>query len=300
VSIPRNDGGTWSSSVAPVVHSGFFADARDASQAIIKIQAGAELGLPPVQAMTQINVIKGRITLSAGLMAALLKRAGYRLRVVWGKDPLCCTILVRDPHGEEVGDSSFSTEDAKQAGLSGANWQKYTRNMLYARAVSNAARWYAPEVLAGCYLPEELADAPQPRQPDPMPRGADPVLQPELVPLDPDVECHPGEGWQRSNRRLRAVMREAGVSNDEMKEVVRGRGEESSTALLAPELDEISDELTAGLTEEDQQWIDYTQACIADSSVEAVAEDARAVASTTWRRIFWWRICGAQLAEVAA
>ncbi len=147
--------------------SGFFQDSREAAQAMVKIAAGQELGLAPIQAMTGINVIKGRITLSANLMAALIKRAGYRIRVKWeGSQAVALTIF--DPQGEELGESSFSLQDAKQAGLSGGNWSKYPRNMLYARAVSNAARWYAPEVLTGCYLPDELEDISiAPRQVDP-------------------------------------------------------------------------------------------------------------------------------------
>ena len=159
--------------------SGYFSDAQGAAQAMMKIQAGSELGLLPVQSLTLINVIKGRITMSAALMAGLLKRAGYKLRVSWSKDPVGCTITVKDSTGEELGESSFDLDDAKRAGLQGGNWNKYIRNMCYARAVSNAARWYAPEVITGCYLPDEIDDAPQApppikfeeTEPLPMPRG---------------------------------------------------------------------------------------------------------------------------------
>ncbi len=140
--------------------SGFFQDARDAAQAMVKIQAGRELGVPAIASMTSINVIKGRITMSAQLMAGLLQRAGYRLVTTWQGNE-ACTVEVSDSQGV-LGSASFSLEDARRAGLSGQNWSKYPRNMLYARAVSNAARWYAPGVLLGVYTPEELEDS-QPR-----------------------------------------------------------------------------------------------------------------------------------------
>lgn len=124
---------------------------------MVKIAAGQELGLAPIQSMTGINVIKNRVTLSANLMAALLKKAGYRWRMVRFDDQVC-EMLMFAPDGEELGPSSFSMQDAKKAQLSGGNWSKYPRNMLFARAISNAARWYAPEVITGCYTPEEMGD----------------------------------------------------------------------------------------------------------------------------------------------
>lgn len=124
---------------------------------MVKIAAGQELGLAPIQSMTGINVIKNRVTLSANLMAALLKKAGYRWRMVRFDDQVC-EMLMFAPDGEELGPSSFSMQDAKKAQLSGGNWSKYPRNMLFARAISNAARWYAPEVITGCYTPDEMGD----------------------------------------------------------------------------------------------------------------------------------------------
>ena len=136
--------------------SGYFQDVRELAQACVKISAGAELGLTPCVSMTGINIIKGRVTLSAQTMASCMKRAGYKLKTKFATDS--CTITVIDPDGEELGESSFSLADAKRAGLSGGNWQKYPRNMLFARAVSNAARWFAPEVLTGVYTPEEMGE----------------------------------------------------------------------------------------------------------------------------------------------
>lgn len=141
--------------------SGFFQDARQLAQACVKIAAGAEYGLPPVVSMTGINVIKGRVTLSANTMAAIMKRAGYKLKTRFDGEQ-SCAITVIDPDGEELGVSSFSMDDARKAGLGGDNWKKFPRNMLFARAVSNAARWFAPEVLTGAITPEELGEVEEP------------------------------------------------------------------------------------------------------------------------------------------
>ena len=138
--------------------SGFFSDAKEASKAIVKILAGQELGLPPIASMTGIDIIKGKISLSAVAMATVLKRHGdydYRVRK---HDNNGCEIEFFHK-GESLGISSFTIEDAKQAKLfeSQPNYKKYPRNMFYARAMSNGIRWYCPEVLGGpTYTPGEL------------------------------------------------------------------------------------------------------------------------------------------------
>ena len=55
--------------------SGFFQDSKGLAQAMVKIAAGAEVGIAPIQAMTSIHVIKGKVSFSANLVAALLRRA---------------------------------------------------------------------------------------------------------------------------------------------------------------------------------------------------------------------------------
>src|SRR4030067_1822876 len=53
-----------------LVKSGFFSDSRDASQAIVKVLAGRELGFGPIASMTGFYIVKGRVSMSANLIAA--------------------------------------------------------------------------------------------------------------------------------------------------------------------------------------------------------------------------------------
>ncbi len=46
--------------------SGMFVDAKAAAQAIVKIQAGQEIGIPPFAAMSGIHIIQGKPTMGAG------------------------------------------------------------------------------------------------------------------------------------------------------------------------------------------------------------------------------------------
>ena len=136
--------------------SGFFADSRDAAQAVVKILAGRELGFGPVASMTGVNIIKGKVSLSANLIAASIKRSGrYNYRVVQMDDNQCSIDFYEN--GNKIGTSTFTLDDAKRAGLGGPNWQKFPRNMLFARAISNGAKWYCPDLSGGpLYTPDEL------------------------------------------------------------------------------------------------------------------------------------------------
>lgn len=141
-----------------LVKSGYFQDARDASQAIVKVLAGRELGFGPIASMTGINIIQGKPALSANLMAAAVKRSGrYNFRVKRLSNEVC-EIEFFERGGadwQSCGASIFTLEDARKAGTK--NLEKFPRNMLYARAMSNGVRWYCPDVTGGpVYTPEEM------------------------------------------------------------------------------------------------------------------------------------------------
>lgn len=140
-----------------LARSGYFQDARDAAQAGVKVLAGMEMGIGAFSSMAGIHVIKGKPSIGAGLMAAAVKRSGkydYRVRKHTSTE---CVIEFFE-RGESCGVSEFTMEDAKQAGLVGNdNWKRAPKNMLFARALSNGVRWYAPDVFdVSTYVPEEL------------------------------------------------------------------------------------------------------------------------------------------------
>ncbi len=141
--------------------SGFFADTKDAGQAIVKILAGRELGFGPIASMTGIYIVKGKVSLSANLIAAAVKRSGkYDYTVNKLADDECVLMFWTRGRGGafvEVGESRFTMADAKRAQLADGNWTKFPRNMLFARAMSNGAKWYCPDIFGGpVYTPDEL------------------------------------------------------------------------------------------------------------------------------------------------
>jgi hypothetical protein len=138
--------------------SGYFKDVQSASQAIVKILAGRELGFGAFASMTGVNIIQGKPTIGANLMAAAIKGTGkYNYRVVEMTD-IACELEFYEA-GKPVGKSRFTMDDAQKAGLNGKdNWKRYPRNMLFARAISNGQRWYCPDACNGVtvYTPDEM------------------------------------------------------------------------------------------------------------------------------------------------
>ena len=142
-----------------LVKSGYFKDARDASQAVVKVLAGREMGFGPIASMQGINIIQGQPSIGSNLLGAAIKRTNkYNYRIV-GELTNDRAEIAFFENGQEVGRSVFTMEDAERAGLNGKqNWRQYPRNMLFSRAMSNGARWYCPDVFGGVtpYTPEEL------------------------------------------------------------------------------------------------------------------------------------------------
>lgn len=115
------------------------------------------LGLAPMIAIQQINVIKGKPSMSAQLMASLARRAGHKLRItkvdggVWAQ-------LVRRDDPDHIFRAYWDMNRAKAAGLTGkgGQWSSDPHTMLKWRAVTEVVREACPEVLAGAYTSEEL------------------------------------------------------------------------------------------------------------------------------------------------
>jgi len=142
-----------------MVSSGYFTDSTKISQAIVKIMAGREIGLGRLSSMNGIHIIQGKPAFGANIMAGKVKSSGrYNYRVTEMTDAVCTIEFMEYLNGNWIttGTSSFSIADAKKAGTK--NLDKFPRNMLFARAMSNGVRWYCPDVMNGSvvYTPEEL------------------------------------------------------------------------------------------------------------------------------------------------
>jgi hypothetical protein len=134
--------------------SGMFTDIKSIAQAMVKISAGQEIGIPPFASMTGIHIIQGKPTIGAGLIASRLKGSGkYDYRVVEASEKVCSIDFYQG--ATKIGNSTFTIEDARKALTK--NIDKFPKNMLFARAISNGVKWYCPDIFSGpVYVPEEM------------------------------------------------------------------------------------------------------------------------------------------------
>jgi hypothetical protein len=121
--------------------------------------SAAQWGLPLMTVINGCHNIKGKVSPSADLMAAIVRRhvdgwtegelenpTGYFVEGTRRSDGMHLRV-------------TFTVDDAKRAKLGGDNWQNFPADMCRARAITRFCRRIASDVLAGVYSPEELEDA---------------------------------------------------------------------------------------------------------------------------------------------
>ena len=133
---------------------------------LVVVQMGAEMGLPPMQALQNIATINGRPSVWGDAALAIcqnhpkyesieesLVRDGEKIKAV-------CVIKRK---GEEPYKVTFSIDDAKKAGLWGRQgpWSTYPKRMLQMRARGFALRDKFPDALKGMITREEAEDLPR-------------------------------------------------------------------------------------------------------------------------------------------
>ena len=134
---------------------------KNAAELALRVKYGMEMGLGPATALQSVAVINGSPSLTAGAIASRIGgHPDYDYEVTEHTEERCTIIVYRHKRGEwrKCPPSTFTLDDAAKAGLLKAGpWKQYPRNMLYARALTNAARWHAAEVFGGSvYTPDEL------------------------------------------------------------------------------------------------------------------------------------------------
>jgi hypothetical protein len=134
-----------------LAESGLYKDAKTAGQAFAKIIVGRDLGLSPAEAMSELHVIEGKVEAGANLHASRVKAHPDYDYVIEELTNERCRLLFRRHSTEDEFVSEFRMEDAKAAKLirAGSPWEKFPRNMLFARAVSNGVAWFCPDVMGG-------------------------------------------------------------------------------------------------------------------------------------------------------
>lgn len=128
------------------------------------IQFGSELGVGPMQALQNIAVINGKPSVYGDLALALVRASGLLAFIEESDDgtTATCTVKRKDDENPAPHKATFSSEDAKRAGLFGkaGPWQQYPAQMRKFRARGFCLRDVFPDVLKGLITREEAEDYP--------------------------------------------------------------------------------------------------------------------------------------------
>ena len=212
--------------------SGMFPNAKNAFGAYAIVQYGHELGIPPMMALKNINIISGQLACNAQLMLSMAMSRGVTYKVIAETDK---GATIEFKRGDISYTATFNEEDAKAAGLTGKdNWKKYARDMYFWRAAAKGIRRIAPDAVLGLYTKDEISngeivdlspkvnEAPQ-QAPietiiDAQPEAT--TAPPEEVPPQANVESHedkPALITEAQRKRFYAIAKGADKSDDEIK-----------------------------------------------------------------------------------
>lgn len=145
------------------VNSAIYKDLPSPEVAMIKIQAGAELGLTPVWALTNIFVVNGKPTVYGdAFLGIVLSQPTCEdvIETTEGSGETLTAVCEVRRKGRAPVIRRFSVTDAKKAGLWGkaGPWTQYPARMLGMRARGFACRDAFADALRGLNLIEDVRD----------------------------------------------------------------------------------------------------------------------------------------------
>lgn len=152
---------------------------------LIAMQWGSELGLKPLQALSNIAVVNGRAALWGDAVIALVRSSPMCEYVHESDDGHTATCRSKRK-GEKEHVTTFSMDDAKQAGLAGKQgpWTQYPKRMRQMRARAFNLRDVFPDVLRGMPVAEEVQDMPTERHMGEVERVEAAKAEPAMFPVE--------------------------------------------------------------------------------------------------------------------
>jgi len=122
------------------------------------VLTGQEYGFTPLRSINLFDMIKGRVAPRAAALQAIAQANGGKFKTIASSNE---SVTVQASRGDWSENYTFSMSDAKQAGLNGDNWQKYPKDMMYARCTARLCRHGWADIIGGLHAAEELEDAEQ-------------------------------------------------------------------------------------------------------------------------------------------
>lgn len=162
--VPSNLEQLWQLSVI-MAKSGLMPKGLATTEAVfVAVQMGLEVGLSPMQAVQNIAVINGRPSVWGDAGLALVEASGkledFKETITQDNGTITATCWAKRKGRPTPVERTFTTEDAKNAGLHGkaGPWKEYPKRMTQMRARWWVLRDLFADVLKGLKAAEEVQD----------------------------------------------------------------------------------------------------------------------------------------------
>jgi hypothetical protein len=193
--------------------SGMFGCSQQGQGVVLAMTCMMER-MSPIRVNQTYHIIDGRLSMKADAMLAKFNERGGRHKILEVSASRAAAVFTKD---DNVFEAEYTMAEAEAAGICygrdnklKANWQKFPKDMLWARLVSGTIRKLDPGVNMGTYAPEEIQDMddvptakkyvpPEPakavkvesvkpiKQEPAAPEKKPEVIQPEIVSVDPTI-----------------------------------------------------------------------------------------------------------------
>ena len=137
-------------------------DVKNAPQLMMKLQAGYELGMQPIESMNSLYIVGGRITMWGEAVLGRLRKFNYKLTYIESTD-IICKVKVTAPDGEEFFDEA-TYADAEKSGWTKDKFGKLKfnykcpKNKLRYNAIRTLIKFNCPEILGSIDIKEAADD----------------------------------------------------------------------------------------------------------------------------------------------
>lgn len=200
-----------------IAESGMFGCQKHEQGMVLAMQCLAE-GKAPLELAKTYHIVEGKLSMRADAMLGRFLTTGGKVKWLERTNE---KVSANFSHGDNENVLiEASLEDMKKNGVAmdktgkylKANWQKFPRQMLTARVISEGVRLLAPQLIAGVYTPEEVQDFTNDSKPAApaarVPVAVQPVTKVDVidVPSEPAPIETSSSGREKLNARLHDLL----------------------------------------------------------------------------------------------
>lgn len=134
------------------------------------VEKAKSIGVSPLDSLNGgMYFVKGKVEMTSSMMNQLIRMNGHSVTKDKKSNDTICILHGKRADNGDTWVESFSMEEAVRAKITlcraktgeiiDGPWQKFPRDMLFARSLSRLARQLFPDVIKGCYVQGEISEA---------------------------------------------------------------------------------------------------------------------------------------------